>query len=243
MGFNLEYKKLNNQSILIEWPNKIDNRILSNILSFKQEIKKHKSEQILYLNSSYCSILVYYKKYISDIQSIIRDLKDLYGNLNKVKKTPKTLWKIPVCYDDNFGLDFNYLEQELALTKSEIIELHCKPIYTIYFIGFLPGFMYLGGLDTKLHVPRKNSPRPKVESGSVAIGGQQTGIYPSTSPGGWQIIGNSPLIFFDNDKKEPCFFKAGDQVQFRAVNFNDYKAIQNNINEDNYTIESEPIND
>ena len=113
----------------------------------------------------------------------------------------------------------------------------------IYFIGFLPGFLYLGGLDERLFTPRKSTPRLRIEKGAVAIGGKQTGIYPQESPGGWNIIGNSPIQFFDNSKNTPCFAKAGDKLQFYSITLKEHHDIKVLVDAGVFQLESEEIDD
>jgi inhibitor of KinA len=138
-------------------------------------------------------------------------------------------WQIPVCYNDEFGIDLEFVSKQKSLTKTQIIQRHSQVNYRVFFIGFLPGFLYLGGLDKSLHIPRKSSPRLAVKKGAVAIGGSQTGIYPGVSPGGWNIIGNSPISFFDVTKEQPCFAKAGDFIQFKSVSIEEYRDIKEQV--------------
>ncbi len=104
----------------------------------------------------------------------------------------------------------------------EVIRLHTGHTYVVYGIGFLPGFMYLGGLPETLEVPRKSAPRLEVRKGSVGLAGKQTGIYPQQSPGGWNIIGNCPIPLFNVEKEQPCFVNVGDRIQFYAINKGEY---------------------
>ena len=140
-------------------------------------------------------------------------------------------------------MDLDEISKEKGLTKQEIIQLHSETIYTVYFIGFLPGFLYLGGLDESLHMPRKSSPRLQIIKGAVAIGENQTGVYPSSSPGGWNIIGNSPINFFDVTKDKPCFAKAGDKIQFRSISYKQHSDLTVLVKEAVYQIESEVLYD
>ena len=121
--------------------------------------------------------------------------------------------------------------------------MHSKAIYSVYLIGFLPGFMYLGGLDYTLHIPRKKEPRIRVPKGSVAIGGEQTGIYPQQSPGGWNILGNTPINLFDKSKDIPCFAKPGDKVKFFQISEDEYKLIEKEVELDLYELNKEVLND
>ena len=112
--------------------------------------------------------------------------------------------------------------------------MHTSSQYLVYFLGFQPGFLYLGGLDSRLHNPRRSNPRLRVDRGAVAIGGEQTGIYPQDSPGGWNIIGKSPVDFFDVSKSRPCFAKAGDYVQFKPVDVATFDEISKEVKQRDY---------
>lgn len=241
--YKLTYKRFNERSILIEWPQKIDNRVLQDVLNFKEIIKNHYLKDKVHVSNAYVSLLIRYNFTIENVYSEISILKALYLESDNAISVSSKRWKIPVCYDTLFGLDLEEISSTNSITKNAIIELHSNSIYTVYFIGFLPGFLYLGGLDKKLHIPRRSHPRLKVEKGSVAIGGYQTGIYPSESPGGWNIIGNSPINFFDSSKKNPCFAKAGDQIQFVPVTIEEHIDIMILVESGVYQIESEVIND
>lgn len=239
--FELTYKPFGERAILIEWPSKIDKSILRDIIDFKTKIISNKIEQILEVKNVYNSILVIYDLFIFDFNKEIKLLKSIYLNSNFDAKIQSKLWKIPVCYDDKFGLDLELISKENKLSKQEIIRQHSGVNYTVYFIGFLPGFLYLGGLDKALHFPRKSTPRLQIEKGAVAIGGNQTGVYPNASPGGWNIIGNSPINFFDVSKEKPCFAKAGDQIQFFSVSEKEYQDIKTLVDANVYQLESEVL--
>lgn len=213
---SLTYKPYGERSILIEWESKIDVSIHKDIIRYKQIIQSN-STQIQSVIVGYHSLLVSYKGLISSFTLAIKELKECYLQETVLETVENFVWEIPVCYDREFGIDLEVLAKQSGLTIEEIIRLHTKPIYQVYFIGFLPGFMYLGGLDKQIHFNRKQTPRLKVPKGSVAIGGSQTGVYPQESAGGWNIIGNTPISFFDRTKKRPCFIKAGDQICFQSI--------------------------
>lgn len=240
-AFKLTYKPFGERALLIEWPQKIDAKMLENVLSFKESVKNHYIKEGVYINSAYNSLLISYKHTIENIYNEISILKELYLEQESKFKTKIKRWKIPVCYDALFGIDLGEISIQNNITKEAVIGLHSNTIYTVFFIGFLPGFLYLGGLDEKLHIPRKMSPRLKVEKGSVAIGGSQTGVYPSESPGGWNIIGNTPINFFDTSKSRPCFAKAGDEIQFIPVTIEEHIDIMILVESGVYQIESEVI--
>ena len=153
-----------------------------------------------------------------------------------LKKQAHQLWQIPVCYDVSFGIDLEEIACKKKCSVAEIIRLHTEGDYLVYFIGFQPGFLYLGGLHQNLHVPRKSNPRVRVDKGSVGIGGAQTGIYPQNSSGGWNIIGKSPLNFFNMKASNPCFAKPGDRIQFVAVDLHTFYQIEREVANQKYRI-------
>tara|TARA_R110002049_G_scaffold72237_3_gene186367 strand:- start:7267 stop:7998 length:732 start_codon:yes stop_codon:yes gene_type:complete len=241
MPFKLTYKPFGERAILVEWPHNIDKNILKDILVFKTKIKDNTIKQILELKIAYSSLLIIYNSFCRNFENEINLLKKIYISPDFEADILSNLWKIPVCYDDVFGLDLELISKEKNISKTDIIKSHSEAIYTVYFIGFLPGFLYLGGLDETLHIPRKWAPRLHIEKGAVAIGGNQTGIYPNASPGGWNIIGNSPINFFDVSKEKPCFAKAGDQIQFYAVSLKEYQDIKTLVDANVYQLESEVL--
>jgi inhibitor of KinA len=129
---------------------------------------------------------------------------------------------IPVCYDVSLAPDIVSLAEIHQLTVDEVIRLHTSQIYHVYMIGFLPGFAYMGSVDKKIITPRKQQPRKIVPAGSVGIAGEQTGIYPFDSPGGWQLIGQTPVTMFDPKKETPCFLQPGDEVRFYAISIAEF---------------------
>jgi len=129
----------------------------------------------------------------------------------------RSLIEIPVCYDREFAPDLATVAQHSSLTEEQVIATHAEGDYFVYFLGFSPGFAYLGGLASPLYVPRLVTPRKQVEAGSVGIGGAQTGVYPNASPGGWQLIGRTPLRMFDAATEPPSLLQPGDGVRFRRI--------------------------
>jgi inhibitor of KinA len=237
--YKLTYKHFSEHSILVEWPQKIDKNILNDVLLFKIHIENSNIKEIVQINSAYNSILIIYNTAIDIIYDEISILKKFYSTKNIINKSSFRLWEIPVCYDEKFAIDLEEISSNNNIEKEQIIRLHFNAIYTVYFIGFLPGFLYLGGLEKQLHFPRKSTPRSLVEKGAVGIGGNQTGIYPNQSLGGWNIIGNSPILFFDVSKQEPCFAKTGDKIQFYPISLKEHSDISALVEAGVYQIESE----
>ena len=241
--FELIYKPYGERSILIEWPSEISRKVLLDVQLYKEKLKTHLIKEKVYIKHAYNSILITYDITINNFYHEVSTLKDLYltnlVNSNSISR----LWKIPVCYNVEFGLDLEEISTKNGVDISEIITLHTNRLYDVYFLGFLPGFLYLGGLDKQLFFPRKETPRLKVEVGSVAIGASQTGIYPTQSPGGWNIIGKTPIKLFDINEENPCFAKAGDKIKFISVSKTEYDQILEKVKQKTYILKSEVIND
>lgn len=241
--FNLVYKPFGNQAILVEWPKKIDAEIQEDVWFFKNLIKEFSVKSKLEVIAAYNSITIIYKSTIDNVYSEISALKSLYKGENSVVVRDRKLWEVPVCYHPDLAPDLYSLSASKNLTLEHIESLHTGSKYTVSFIGFLPGFLYLSGLNDLLYTPRKSSPAKQITAGSVAIGDRQTGIYPMNSPGGWQIIGNSPLNFFDVNAKNPCFAAPGDGIKFVSVSIEEHREIKRQVADKAYLINYQISND
>ena len=236
MFSNLIYIRFGEKAILIEWQAIIDEEILNDILFFKEKLSLQKNIRFVDLIQGYHSLTIIYMNTIFDFQKEVYFLKSIYKSTLIEKKQKYFQWEIPVCYDLEFGIDLQEISKKSNLKIDEIIKLHSDSIYKVYFIGFLPGFLYLGGLNQKIFFDRKPNPRLQVPKGSVAIGGEQTGVYPSNSPGGWNIIGKTPINFFDLENEIPCFAKAGDFIKFNSISFEEFHQIEKEIKQDKYQL-------
>ena len=215
----ISLKPFGDQAILIEWPPKVEESILYDILVFSEYLKSECLERKDWeLVPAYNSLTLIHHQKIDSPFNLIEQLKSWYSNVESQVPLKRQLWKLPVCYDEEFGIDLSQVADALSLSPERLIEMHTEHIYTVYGIGFLPGFMYLGGLPKDLEVPRRETPRLLVQKGSVGLAGKQTGIYPQDSPGGWNIIGNCPIPIFSVDKEQPCFVNVGDRIQFYPIN-------------------------
>jgi KipI family sensor histidine kinase inhibitor len=178
---------------------------------------------ILNLHPAYVTVLVDFdprRKSHAEIEALIRacwqQSEQSRASEPVAEPQPRTV-EIPVLYGGEFGPDLDYVARHTQLAPERVIELHSSAEYLVHFLGFSPGFPYLGGLPAELATPRLEAPRTRVPAGSVAIGGSQTGIYPAASPGGWRIIGRTPVRLFDPDASPPALLAMGDRVRFVPV--------------------------
>ena len=191
----------------------------SSLSSYIEKLNLTEIEDIISLKNSLGIIFNPYKitseRLIKKIQNVISD-----KNLN-IKKKSKT-WKIPICYDKDFAIDFKEISSISKLDLEQLKKKHFNKTYEVDLIGFLPGFLYLGDLDKSLRFPRKKNPRTSIPEGSVGIAGNQTGIYNIESPGGWNIIGRTPLKLFNKSKNPPININQGDRVIFQEITKEDF---------------------
>ncbi len=234
-----EISPLGDRAILVDFKGKIGTDVLGKVLCYKKLLQNNSFKQKVEVINAYNSLLISYMSTIEDVYGEVLAVKELLREANIPKKRDYKIYQIPVCYDKEFGLDLEYISKEKKLAVEKIIELHTAPIYQVYFIGFLPGFLYLGGLDKKLEISRKETPRRSVEKGSVGIGENQTGIYPKNSPGGWQILGKSPVNLFDKNQDPPSPFSAGDRIKFIPISKEEFFSLEEEIENGNFKLEVE----
>jgi len=203
--------------ISVEFGDRIDPEINERVRSLFTRLKAKACPGILDLNPTYRSLFIQYDPYVCSFERLAQIVSESREPSDMLAVETPVVKEIPVCYGGEFGPDIEEVAAFHGLEVEEVIRLHWIPLYRVYMIGFTPGFAYLGGLDEKLHTPRKQEPRKKVAAGSIGIADQQTGIYPIDSPGGWQLIGRTPLRLFDPSNEVPFLLEAGDMVRFRPV--------------------------
>lgn len=144
----------------------------------------------------------------------------------QLKRADPRQIEIPVCYDPEFGMDLEEVAGNAGISTEEVVNLHSGADYRVHCVGFTPGFPFLGGLPEKLATPRRATPRKAIPPGSVGIGGTQTGVYPVMSPGGWNVIGRTPLTLFNYEKDPPALLRAGDRVRFRSITRDEFEGLK-----------------
>lgn len=237
-----EYPKINrmgDRGILIEFEPEISENILQKVLSLKENLQKNIFKPNIEITNAYNSLLINYHYTIENFYGEVSKVREVLSETGFYHNLNSRIFYIPVCYEPEFGSDLKYISSEKNLSVDELIHLHTQPIYTVFFIGFLPGFLYLGGLDDKLNIARRKEPRMKVPAGAVGIGESQTGIYPKSSPGGWQLIGNSPVPLFTKEKVTPCEILGGDKLNFYSVSKEEFLAIKDEVTEGTFHFKTE----
>lgn len=174
---------------------------------------------------TYRSLLISYDPDLTGPGRLRHGLGARERDLEGIEIPPPKTVDIPVLYGGDMGPDLDFVADHCGLSRERVIELHTTPAYPIYMIGFTPGFPFLGGLDERLATPRLQTPRTVVPVGSVGIANNQTGVYPVTSPGGWQLIGRTPLKLFDPGRENPFLYRAGDLIRFRPIDENEYHSL------------------
>lgn len=221
-------------SLLIEFGNEISPKINQKLTATVQLIKEQHIEGVVDMIPAFCSLLVNYDPRVIRYEELKDRIKNLVKVDVKAQAGKKKVFEIPVCYGGEFGPDIENIAEHAGLSVEEVIEIHSSRDYLIYMLGFLPGFTYLGGLDERIHTPRLANPRVKINAGSVGIGGSQTGIYPLDSPGGWQLMGMTPVKTYDPDRETPILVEAGDYIRFVPVSEEEYYRIKELVDQNEY---------
>ena len=215
------------RAISIDFGQVIDPTINRHIRQTIERIKELQLEGIIELVPTYCALLVEYDAMLysySEICNIIEPTLE-EGMANTTNELV-TVVEVPTVYGGEFGPDLSFVASHNHLSEDEVISIHSGTDYLVYMLGFIPGFTYLGGMDPRIATPRLSSPRTLIPAGSVGIAGEQTGTYPSDSPGGWQIIGRTPVTMYDMSKAQAALLKAGDYVRYVPIDESEFHRIK-----------------
>lgn len=226
MKTDLRLLPAGDSAVVAEFGNTIDPLVNDQVQALAAAIHQAGLAGIRELIPSFRSLLVLYDPGLLSYQKLTETLKQLSSSLSYGVQKEKRIHLIPCCYGSHFGSDLSDMEKTTGLSREEIIAIHSGVDYRIYMLGFLPGFVYLGGLDKRIWMPRLSTPRVKIPQGAVGIGGSQTGIYPLDSPGGWRLIGSTPVDFYDPGRPEPALCKAGEYIRFVPISSCDYYDIR-----------------
>ena len=221
-------------AVVVEFANEISETINRTIRNYVTNLKEQKIHGINEIIPTFRSVLVQYDPRFISHETLLCTLKEVLDMPRKAEESSVKTVEIPVCYEGEYAPDIEYVAEHAGLSVEEVIKIHSSKDYLIYMLGFLPGFCYLGGLDERIHTPRLANPRIKISAGSVGIGGSQTGIYPLDSPGGWQLMGMTPVKTYDPDREVPILLEAGDYIRFIPINEEEYNRIKEQVERGEY---------
>ena len=216
---------LGDAAIVLEFGNHINRVTHNHIQAVTAYLDQYPFPGMVEYVPAFTTITVYYDPWVVSRQGLLNPYTTVAAQLgemlvhvkNKPEKPAPKVVEIPVCYGGKYGPDLEYVAGFHGLKPKEVIKLHTQTTYLVYMIGFAPGFPYLGGMAPEIATPRKDKPRTKVPAGSVGIAGKQTGVYPIQSPGGWQLIGQTPMVLFNPHRDRPSLLKAGDLIRFVPI--------------------------
>ncbi len=216
-------------SVTVEFGNKISDEINAAIRAFNIALAKSEIEGIVETVPTYRSLTVHYRPEVIRYAPLCERLRALLESLDAIEIPPASVIEIPLLYGGEEGPDLEFVAEHNHKTVEEVIKIHTSTEYLIYMIGFTPGFPYLGGMSEEIATPRLKSPRVKIPGGTAGIAGGQTGVYPIDSPGGWQLIGKTPVKLYDPDRACPILLEAGQYVKFRAIDRAEYEKIEQEV--------------
>ena len=199
----------------------------SSVMQLCHALRENTIPGISEIVPAYNSLTVYFldtinwRDKVNELESLANSIT--FSSVQIKAATITQIVTIPVCYEHPYAIDLNFVCDHLSLTKKEVIQLHTGTTYKVYMNGFVPGFSYMGELPKNLHLPRKKTPSPKIIAGSVAIAAEQTGIYPFDVPGGWHVIGRTPIRMFNKNRLPVCLLQPGDNVQFSVISKEEFE--------------------
>jgi len=189
---------------------------------------------------TYAAVTVFYDPRSTRLERLAQAIEATLARVEEAALPSAHAVTLPVSYGGERGPDLEFVAASHGMSSAEVVEAHARPTYLVHMIGFSPGFPYLGGLPERLATPRLETPRVAVPAGSVGIGGSQTGVYPLETPGGWRILGRTPVRLFDVSRSTPNLLEAGDRVRFRAVGEEEFREIEDRVARGTFEVEREP---
>jgi inhibitor of KinA len=208
---------MGDSAVAVQFEQRIDARLNARAIQVAGLVEAGRFPGVRDVVPTYCSVAVYFDPLRTTVDRLIAWLADIVASVENAPPGDGEVIRVPVCYDGDFGPDLQSVATCAGLSVAEVVETHAAPVYRVFMLGFVPGFAYMGTLDARIAAPRHSTPRLKVQAGSVGIAGLQTGIYPTDTPGGWRLVGRTPLRPFDLSRPAPFLFKAGDRVQFVPI--------------------------
>lgn len=224
------------KGLVVEFGNEISEAVNQKVRNVYLAIQKNRIPGIYEMTPTYRSLLIQYNPLEIEVDRLINDLEQIEKSLDSIELPKPRIVEIPTIYGGEFGEDLGFVAEHNGLSEDEVIKIHSSVDYRIYMLGFSPGFPYLGGMSEKIETPRLKTPRTKIPAGSVGIAGKQTGIYPMESPGGWQLIGRTPLKLYDPVRETPIMLQAGDYIRFVPIDRDEYERIRALVEKNQYEV-------
>jgi len=214
-------------ALIVEFAERIDPAINAAAIALARAIRAASVPGVRDVAPTYRSVAVHFDPLHTDHRALTKRIDDAASTIVAADlNAGSSPIRVPVCYDGECGPDLPAVATFAGITEAEVIRLHTSATYRVFMLGFTPGFTYMGSVDSRIAAPRRASPRVTVPAGSVGIAGVQTGIYPAATPGGWQIVGRTPIRPFDLARQDPFLFKPGDAVEFYAIEPSDYARLE-----------------
>ncbi len=235
------YLPSGDSALIIELGNSIEPQINRNIRQIVYLLEKEAIDGVVEWVPTYRSIMLLYDPAKIEYGQLVNKLEEIERRREDIKFPPPLVTEIPTAYGGEYGPDIEYVAEYNNISVERIIHVHSSTNYLIYMLGFTPGFVYLGGMDDGIATPRLETPRERITAGSVGIAGKQTGIYPIDSPGGWRLIGRTPVKLFDPDRDEPVLLKAGNYLRFIPIDTDEYREIEEAVRQKSYRVKTYPL--
>ena len=235
---NVRFLLTGDTSLSVEFGDVINEAINHDIRAYKIALEKAGIPGIVETVPTYRSLMVHYDPSVIPYAQIRMKLEQLLNEMGEIEIPPSPVLEIPVLYGGEMGPDLPFVAENAGMSEEEVVKIHSSAEYLIYMLGFTPGFTYLGGMSEKIAAPRLKAPRVKIPAGSVGIAGTQTGVYPIDSPGGWQLIGRTPVKMYDPERETPILPEAGQYIQFFPVTQTEYDAILQEVEAGTYVVKT-----
>lgn len=238
MEFHFSFHPLGDNAIIIQLGDEISIAIQQEIQKITSHLDRQPKEWLIEYIPAFTTIAVFYDPLkvpffpnsgILPYDSVCKELRMMLDKFTMGASNLQTVVEIPVCYGGKFGPDLPLVADHNGITMEEVIHIHSNGNYLVHMIGFAPGFPYIGGMSEKIAAPRRKTPRLKIPARSVGIAGTQTGVYPIETPGGWQLIGRTPLHLFRPYNESPSLLKAGDPIKFKPISYEEFLVLEENI--------------
>ena len=213
-------------ALLIEFPQTISAAINSRAIALADAVRRRCGAAVRDAVVGYSTVTLYFDPLAVDAQWLEAETREIGRAVDSTRDAAGRVADVPVCYGGDFGPDLDDVARFGRCGIEDVISVHSSATYRVYMVGFVPGFAYMATVDDRIAAPRRPVPRNAVPAGAVAIAGRQTGIYPAVTPGGWNIIGRTPLKPFDATRAEPSLFRAGDTVRFRPITPREYDGLR-----------------